>query len=123
MSSHESERKPCSRCGKIRVQRYDRRSYCRECVDDRLRPIANWMEHGACRSPNFNPDWWWPERGDADHGNTPLALNICGHCKVRDLCLDYAIQHKERDGIWGGLLPAARNALATEQRRRNRKAS
>ena len=121
MSTHASERKPCSRCGKVRVQRYDRRNYCRECRDDQLRPIANWMEHGACRNGAYDPEWWWPDTAHPDKGNTPLALNICGHCKVRDLCLDYAIQHKEREGIWGGLLPAARNALAAA--RRTRKAS
>ena len=108
--------KACMRCGKKRQVNYDRRNYCIECRDDSLRPIANWMEHGLCRSPQYDADWWWPDRGDADHGNTPIALNICGYCKVRDLCLDYAIQHQEREGIWGGLLPAARNALAAARR-------
>lgn len=121
MSSHASEYRPCSRCGKVRVTRYDRRSYCLDCRNDGLRPIASWMEHGACKNPAYDPEWWWPDTSHTDKGNTPLALNICGTCKVRDLCLDYAIQHKERDGIWGGLLPAARNALAAA--RRTRKAS
>jgi WhiB family redox-sensing transcriptional regulator len=49
-----------------------------------------------------------------------MALNICGHCNVRDLCLDYALQHKEREGIWGGLLPAARNALGASLRYRKK---
>jgi WhiB family redox-sensing transcriptional regulator len=48
---------------------------------------------------------------------TQLALNICRYCPVRDLCLDYAIQHKENQGIWGGLLPAARQAYANQRRR------
>ena len=106
----------CRRCGKERQVNYDRRNYCVACRDDALRPIANWMQHGACRNQAYNPDWWWPDRGDVDHGNTPLAVSICGQCNVRDLCLDYAIQHKEREGIWGGLLPAARTALAAARR-------
>lgn len=108
--------KACLRCGKQRQVNYDRRNYCIECRDHGLRPIANWMEHGLCRSPQYDADWWWPDSGDADKGNTPMALNLCGQCDVRDLCLDYAIQHKEREGIWGGLLPAARNALAAARR-------
>lgn len=120
MSTHASEYKPCNRCGKKRVARHDRRNYCRECRDDTLRPIANWMEHGACRNQAYDADWWWPDNGQPEKGNTPLALNICGHCSVRDLCLDYAIQHEEREGIWGGLLPAARNALAAHARRRTK---
>lgn len=118
MSSHASERKPCSRCGKVRVARHDRRSFCVDCRGEGLRPIANWMEHGACRDTNYDPEWWWPDSGIPDKGNTPLALSICGHCKVRDLCLDYAIQHKEKDGIWGGLLPAARSYISASRRAR-----
>ena len=114
--SNASDIRPCSRCGKKRIARNDRRNYCLDCRNDALRPIAAWMEHGSCRNTAYNPEWWWPERGDADHGNTPLALSICGKCNVRDLCLDYAIQHKEREGIWGGLMPAARNALAAARR-------
>ena len=118
MTSHASEHRPCVRCGKTRVTRYDRRSYCIECRDDTLRPIANWMEHGACRNPAYDPEWWWPDTADKDAGNTPFAINVCGSCHVRDLCLDYAIQHKERHGIWGGLMPAARLQLAAARRTR-----
>ncbi len=112
--------RPCLRCGKERETKYDRRNYCRACRDHTLRPIANFMQHGACRNPAYHPEWWWPESGDSSKGKTPVALNICGACDVRDLCLDYAIQHKEREGIWGGLLPAARNALAASLRYRKK---
>ena len=112
--------RPCLRCGKKRQTKYDRRNYCIECRDDSLRPIANWMEYGACRNPAYDPEWWWPDTSHTDKGNTPMALNICGQCDVRDLCLDYAVQHKEREGIWGGLLPAARNALAASLRYRKK---
>lgn len=111
-----SPTRPCTRCGKQRQVAYDRRNYCMACRDDQLRPIANWMEHGACRDTNFDPEWWWPDSGIPDKGNTPLAMRICSTCKVRDLCLDYAILHKEKEGIWGGLLPAARSYLSASRR-------
>lgn len=123
MSSHASEVKPCVRCGKERVVRYDRRNYCISCRDETIRPIADWMVHGACNDPNFNPDWWWPESSDPATGQTPVALAICGHCKVRDLCLDYAMQHKERYGIWGGLMSADRLRLMAEQDQAKKAAS
>lgn len=53
-----SPTRPCTRCGKQRQVAYDRRNYCMACRDDQLRPIANWMEHGACRDTNFDPEWW-----------------------------------------------------------------
>lgn len=118
MTPRQKEHKSCSRCGKIRVARSDRRNYCIECRDDALRPIAAWMEHGACRNEAHDPEWWWPNTGDDKDTATALALRICGTCQVRDLCLDYAIQHKERHGIWGGLMPQARLALAASRRQR-----
>jgi WhiB family redox-sensing transcriptional regulator len=47
-----------------------------------------------------------------------VAVAICRSCKVRDLCLDYAIAHREVHGIWGGLLPTSRLAIAASRRRR-----
>ena len=116
MSRRLSEMKSCKRCGRKRVARSDRSNYCVECQHQGLRPIANWMEFGACRNESYDPEWWWPERGDADHGDTPIALRICRTCPVRDLCLDYAIHHDEREGVWGGLMPSARRALAMSRR-------
>ena len=113
--------KACRRCGKERQVNYDRRNYCVSCRDDALRPIATWMEHGSCRDSAYDPDWWWPDHSDPHGGAVPLALRICGQCPVRDLCLDYALKHGERHGLWGGHLPSARNALAAS--RRTRKAS
>lgn len=108
----------CDRCGKQRVVRYDRRNFCEECRSYGLRPIPNWMEYGACRNPAHNPDWWWPDNSDPETDTTRLALNICGHCPVRDLCLDFAIHNTERAGIWGGLLPDGRHAIANLRRRK-----
>lgn len=116
MSRKASAYQACSRCGKKRITRNDRANYCVECRTDQLRPPAAWMEHGACNNPTLDPEWWWPDTSDLDAGQTPLALSICRNCNVRQLCLDYAIEHKERHGIWGGLMPAARLALAASRK-------
>lgn len=107
----------CLRCGKQREVNYDRPNYCASCRDDHLRPIANWMEHGSCREPHYDPDWWWPDTSNLDDDQTVIALNICRSCPVRQNCLNYAVDHKERHGIWGGLLPTARTAFAATMRK------
>ena len=74
-----------------------------------------WMQWAACRGMAYQPEWWWPSGSHDD--NIAVAVAICGHCKVRDLCLDYAIQHNERDGIWGGLMPQDRLRIRAAQRK------
>jgi len=45
------------------------------------------------------------------------ARQICKHCPVKDLCLDYALEFPPADmhGVWAGLTP---RQLAAEQRKR-----
>jgi WhiB family redox-sensing transcriptional regulator len=38
---------------------------------------------------------------------------MCQRCDVRQDCLDFALTHDERDGIWGGLTSKERKKLAT----------
>lgn len=46
------------------------------------------------------------------------AKAVCKRCPVRVQCLDYALRHSIRHGIWGGLNEEER---ARERRRRARK--
>ena len=39
------------------------------------------------------------------------AKRICLGCEVKDACLDYALAHDERFGIWGGLSERERRRL------------
>jgi WhiB family redox-sensing transcriptional regulator len=73
-----------------------------------------WMVRASCINvPQEEAEWFPTER-------TPLrlkqkAINICLMCPVRTDCLEYALRHKIKYGIWGG---------ANEQRReRMRRAS
>ena len=68
-----------------------------------------WMDAGACAS--VDPELWFPEMG----GATKQAKLICSTCDVRTLCLDYALEHNERSGIWGGLSDNERRKLRREQ--------
>jgi WhiB family redox-sensing transcriptional regulator len=39
------------------------------------------------------------------------AKRICSGCEVRAECLEYALAHDERFGIWGGLSERERRRL------------
>lgn len=44
------------------------------------------------------------------------AVEGCGWCPVRVVCAAYGVAADERDGVWGGLTPADRRALAGRRR-------
>ena len=111
-------RKQCQRCGKLREVNHSRDTpVCGDCFHAARHGTHPWMEHGACRNPAYDPEWWWPTTNDVHETATSLALDICSACSVRDLCLDYAFQHNETEGIWGGKMPGPRRQIAAEQRR------
>ena len=73
-----------------------------------------WTEHAECRKSGPDDGVWFPEK--TNHRNR-AGKNICDRCIVRAECLDYALTHKERAGIWGGLNTKERNAILALQRR------
>src|ERR1700754_351723 len=64
-----------------------------------------WQERGLCAQTD--PEAFFPEKG----GSTREAKRICLGCEVRDRCLEYALAHDERFGIWGGLSERERRRL------------
>jgi WhiB family redox-sensing transcriptional regulator len=60
-------------------------------------PGEPWQDRALCAETD--PEAFFPEKG----GSTREAKKICLRCGVRDECLDYALEHDERFGIWGGL--------------------
>lgn len=49
--------------------------------------------------PVYDPDLWWPERGDNDTGI--MAKSLCLKCTIRWPCLRFGL--REKYGIWGAL--------------------
>lgn len=68
-----------------------------------------WQERALCKETD--PDAFHPEKG----GSTREAKRICGRCEVRDECLEYALAHDERHGIWGGKSERERKKLRREE--------
>lgn len=64
-----------------------------------------WQERALCAQTD--PEAFFPEKG----GSTREAKRICQSCEVRDKCLEYALEHDERFGIWGGLSERERRRL------------
>ncbi|MFI5046967.1 MAG: WhiB family transcriptional regulator [Acidimicrobiia bacterium] len=67
-----------------------------------------WQEHANCLG--VDPDLFFPERG----ASTREAKAVCRSCEVQVDCLEYALAHGEKFGIWGG--------LSERERRRVRRA-
>jgi WhiB family redox-sensing transcriptional regulator len=64
-----------------------------------------WQERALCAQTD--PEAFFPEKG----GSTREAKRICSGCEVRSECLEYALAHDERFGIWGGLSERERRKL------------
>lgn len=67
------------------------------------------MLDSSCRG--VNPDLFYPERGES----TKEAKAVCAGCPVRIDCLEYAIAHNERFGIWGGKSERERRAIRKQR--------
>ncbi|MFE7060487.1 WhiB family transcriptional regulator [Streptomyces californicus] len=62
---------------------------------------TNWRLHAACRDED--PDLFFPT------GTTGPALlqaeeakTVCRSCPVRALCLEWALESGQEQGVWGG---------------------
>jgi WhiB family transcriptional regulator, redox-sensing transcriptional regulator len=65
------------------------------------RDSLDWRAAGACVSAD--PDLFFPlsATGPATQ-QAERATRICGNCQVMRPCLEFALEHAEVDGIWGG---------------------
>jgi WhiB family redox-sensing transcriptional regulator len=64
-----------------------------------------WQERALCAQTD--PESFFPEKG----GSTREAKRVCTTCEVKAECLEYALRHDERFGIWGGLSERERRRL------------
>jgi WhiB family redox-sensing transcriptional regulator len=74
----------------------------------------HWQEFALCAQTD--PDIFFPEKG----GSTAPATSVCSACAVQSECLEYAISHDIRHGIWGGMSDNDRRRISRERRRARR---
>ena len=67
--------------------------------------VLAWQDQALCAQTD--PEAFFPEKG----GSTREAKRVCAKCEVRQECLEYALDHDERFGIWGGMSERDRRRL------------
>lgn len=76
-----------------------------------LSPLETWRDLARCRGVDplvFHP----VNEDDADE-----AKAICALCPVQEACLEYALDAREKDGVWGGLTARERRRVIRRRRR------
>ncbi|HEY0450848.1 WhiB family transcriptional regulator [Actinophytocola sp.] len=73
--------------------------------------INDWRDLAACR--DSDPELFFPV-SEVGPGARQVAdaKAVCARCPVRSQCLDYAIDNRLTDGIFGGTTEAERRQLA-----------
>lgn len=98
----------------------------RRSADGPIRPVVNngwrtlaellnveaeaWQADAVCAQTD--PDSFYPARG----GSTKAAKLVCSGCPVIEECLEFALEHEERHGVWGGLSERERRKIETDRR-------
>lgn len=78
-------------------------------------PETAWQRHGLC--VGLDPNIFYPP----DQVGSDAAKTICAGCPVRAVCLEYALETREKYGVWGGCSERERRRIA-KARRDNRAA-
>jgi len=78
--------------------------------------LVDWRRLAACRSAD--PDLFFPVSGGGWAGQVEKAKALCGACRVRRHCLQYAITEDEPYGVWGGMTEDERRRVSWLARER-----
>jgi WhiB family redox-sensing transcriptional regulator len=70
-----------------------------------------WRRHAACRG--LDPEIFFPALDD----DVDDAKAVCGSCGVRETCLEFALQVREKEGVWGGATERERRRIIRQRRR------
>ena len=69
---------------------------------------GGWRDLALCAE--VDPELFFLEKGESSRP----AKRVCAGCEVRAECLQYALDHGERFGVWGGLSERERRELARQ---------
>jgi WhiB family transcriptional regulator, redox-sensing transcriptional regulator len=70
-----------------------------------------WADWAICGETD--PEAYFVEKG----GSTLPAKRVCAGCPVQQECLDYALDHEEQHGVWGGLSARERRDITRARKR------
>jgi WhiB family redox-sensing transcriptional regulator len=72
----------------------------------------DWHEDSLC-ADSPDPDLWFPVT--ETHDAIAAAKAVCAECPVARECLTYALDTRERFGIWGGASTQLRGRLLSRK--------
>jgi WhiB family redox-sensing transcriptional regulator len=72
---------------------------------------TTWRQRAACRG--LDPEVFFP----ASDEEAEEARAICAMCPVRQACLEHALAHREREGVWGGCTERERRRIVRQRRK------
>ena len=79
-----------------------------------LNEAEDWRDQAACRG--LDPTIFYP----VDDDGVSVAQVVCNACDVRHECLEYALERREKDGVWGGATERDRRRIIRQRRRASR---
>ena len=71
----------------------------------------SWRQKAACRG--LDPEIFYP----ASEDDAEPAKVVCSSCPVRMPCLEFALNNREHDGIWGGASEKERRRIVRQRRK------
>lgn len=72
----------------------------------------DWYADALCAQVG-DSEQFYPEKGRVSNA----AKKVCLMCDVREECLEYALDNRERFGIWGGVSERDRRKIERDRRR------
>jgi WhiB family redox-sensing transcriptional regulator len=76
---------------------------------------ADFFDDAACRTADTSV--FFPV-SESDAGP---AKAICAQCPVREQCLEFALEVRPSDGVWGGMTPIERHRAVRRRQKAARK--
>ena len=67
----------------------------------------------ARRLPGLDPEIFYPPTDE----EAADAKAVCGQCAVRETCLEFALDTRESEGIWGGTTARERRRVLRQRRK------
>ena len=74
---------------------------------------TTWRKQAACRG--LDVEAFYPVT--EDEADAAEAKAVCAVCPVRQACLEHALAHREREGIWGGTTERERRRIVRQRRK------
>jgi WhiB family redox-sensing transcriptional regulator len=66
---------------------------------------VKWWDFASCRG--LDPELFYPE----PYTDPKEAKEVCRACPVQVVCLEWALSHREKHGVWGGESEAGRRRI------------